>query len=129
VSLDATLEAILNAGSGILGVILMDSDGIPIAEVSAPTANAPLPGGELSATAVEFGRVLGEAEKAAEAVAGGRMSEAVISMARFSLVFTRIEEGMTLALAVEPDGNLGKARYLIRRNLHEIRRQIETPGR
>ena len=126
-SLDATLEAILKAESGILGAILMDSDGIPIAEACAPTANARLPDGELSGAVVEFGRVLGEAEKAADAVAGGRMSEAVISMARFSLIFTRVEAGMTLALAVEPDGNLGKARYLIRRNLLEIRQQIEAP--
>jgi len=126
-NLDATLEGILKAGSGVLGVILMDHDGIPIAEVCDPTADNRLPDGDLSAAVLEFGRVLGEAERAADAVAGGRNSEVVIAMAHFSLAFTRLEEGMTLALAIEPDGNLGKARYLIRRSLIEIREQIGTP--
>ena len=74
--------------------------------------------------AIEFERVLGEADKAADAVQGGSLRETQVVMARFSLVFARVADGLTLVLVLEPDGNLGKARYLIRRNLLEIRQQV-----
>ena len=74
--------------------------------------------------AAEFGRALGEVEKASAAAGGGPMAETVVALERFTLVFARLESGLVLALAVGPDGNLGKARYLIRRNLLEIRQEL-----
>ena len=126
-SLDSTLAEFLSAGSGILGVALMDADGISIAEATQPEAEALLPEGEMSTLAVEFERVLGEAEKAADAVSGGLLRETQIFMERFSLIFTRVEDGLTLAVVLEPNGNLGKARYLIRRKILDIREEIEAP--
>jgi predicted regulator of Ras-like GTPase activity (Roadblock/LC7/MglB family) len=126
-SLDSTLAEFMSAGSGILGVALMDGDGIPIAETTQPEAGALLPEGEMSTLAVEFERVLGEADKAADAVVGGPLRETQIFMARFSLFFTRVADGLTLVVALEPNGNLGKARYLIRRKILDIREEIEVP--
>jgi len=126
-SLDSTLAELMSEGSGILGVALMDGDGIPIAEMTQPEAEALLPEGEMSTLAVEFERVLGEADKAANAVAGGPLRETQVFMARFSLIFTRVAEGLTLAVVLEPNGNLGKARYLIRRKILDIREEIEVP--
>jgi predicted regulator of Ras-like GTPase activity (Roadblock/LC7/MglB family) len=127
VSLDSTLAEFMSAGSGILGVALMDGDGIPIAETTQPEAEALLPKGDMSTLAVEFERVLGEAEKAAGAVSGGPLRETQISMARFSLIFTRVADGLTLVVVLEPNGNPGKARYLIRRKILDIREEIEAP--
>jgi predicted regulator of Ras-like GTPase activity (Roadblock/LC7/MglB family) len=126
-SLDSTLAEFMSAGSGILGAALMDADGIPIAEAAQPEAEALLPEGEMSTLAVEFERVLGEAEKAADVVAGGPLRETQIVMARFSLIFTRVADGLTLVVVLEPNGNLGKARYLIRRKILDICEEIEAP--
>jgi predicted regulator of Ras-like GTPase activity (Roadblock/LC7/MglB family) len=45
----------------------------------------------------------------------------VISLARVQLIFHAVDEELFLVVALRPDGNLGKARYLIRRNLPAIR--------
>ena len=123
-SIASTLETVMDAGNGILGIALMDRDGIPIAETVRAGAEGILGQGEISTLAIEFERVLGEADKAADAVQGGSLRETQVVMARFSLVFARVADGLTLVLVLEPDGNLGKARYLIRRNLLEIRQQV-----
>jgi hypothetical protein len=48
----------------------------------------------------------------------------VILLDRVSLVFHTIDDDIVLVLALRPDGNLGKARYLIRRNLMAIRADL-----
>jgi predicted regulator of Ras-like GTPase activity (Roadblock/LC7/MglB family) len=123
-SLDAILEGIVREGSGVLGVALMDRDGIPIAEARGSGAASVLPDGDLAAVAVEFGRLLAEIEKASDATGGGPVAETIVALERFSLVFARVEAGLALILALGPDGNLGKARYLIRRNLLGIRQEL-----
>ena len=42
-------------------------------------------------------------------------------LARFTLVFQVVDAENYLVLAIGPDGNLGKARYLIRSQLHALR--------
>ena len=44
-----------------------------------------------------------------------------ISLDRLALVFHTVDEELILVLALSPDGNLGKARYLIRRSLVKLR--------
>ena len=43
------------------------------------------------------------------------------ALARVQLVFHAVDEELVLVLALRPDGNIGKARYLIRRQLPGIR--------
>jgi predicted regulator of Ras-like GTPase activity (Roadblock/LC7/MglB family) len=123
-SLDSILQAMLDAERGILAAALMDGDGIPIAEARGALAGSLIPDSGLSTLAVEFSRALAEVEKASDVVGGGRAGELIVSMTRLTLIFAAVETGLTLVLATEPDGNLGKARYLIRRNLLEIRQQL-----
>ena len=48
----------------------------------------------------------------------------VVVLKRFSLVFRQIDEETFLAIVVLPDGNLGKARYLMRRHLLALREEL-----
>ena len=73
---------------------------------------------------VEFGRILDEIRKASDALGGGAVSETIVRLARFSLIFNTVDRDSFLVLALGPDGNLGKARYLIRRNLMALRQQL-----
>ena len=54
----------------------------------------------------------------------GRLEEAVVSLERVSLIFRTVGDEMMLVLALRPDGNLGKARYLMRRNLVALRDEL-----
>jgi predicted regulator of Ras-like GTPase activity (Roadblock/LC7/MglB family) len=79
---------------------------------------------DVGSAGVEFSRILDEIRKAADAWAAARSSETVVSLARMSLVFRPIDGETFLALVLSTDGNLGKARYLIRRHLLAIRQEL-----
>ncbi|MDJ0852873.1 MAG: hypothetical protein QNK04_31265 [Myxococcota bacterium] len=115
------LKEIVDGCGGGIGAALMGNDGIPIEQVSA-TASPESPLNDDIATAgTEFGRILEEIRKASDAVAGGAVQEATIVLSRVVLVFRSVDEDTFLLVALTPDGNLGKARYLIRRQLPALR--------
>jgi predicted regulator of Ras-like GTPase activity (Roadblock/LC7/MglB family) len=118
-SFDGILREIVEQCPGCLGVALMGSDGIPIAERSGAREAE-----EVSLLGVEFGRVLEEARKVAAAVNGGELQELVVELARLQLVLRAVDAETYFVLAVEPAGNLAKGRYLLRRYSHDVREQL-----
>ena len=65
-----------------------------------------------------------EIRKASDSLGGGAVKETVVLLSRFTLVFRPVDEDVSLVLVLAPDGNLGKARYLIRRQLLAIRQNL-----
>ncbi len=118
------LRKMVEGVSGAIGIALMGSDGIPIAELYAPGVDATAADGEVSAAGVEFGRILDEVRKAADAIGGGRLEETVIGLARYWLLFRVVDEELFLVVALEPRGNLGKARFLMRRFLLDLQQEL-----
>lgn len=120
-SFEPTLQKMIDACPGALGIALMGSDGIAVAEVAAL-------GGETSemvgGAGVEFGRILEEVRKASDALAAGRLDEVVIGLARCTLLFRPVDAELFLVVALAAGGNLGKARFLMRRHLLELREQL-----
>ena len=115
---DEILRTIVDQCGGGIGAALMGNDGIPIEEYSADTSV------EVGTAGVEFGRILMDIRKASDALAGGAVDETIIRMARFTLIFQPIDDENFLVLALAPDGNLGKARYLIRRHMLAVRQEF-----
>lgn len=123
-SFRSILRSIVEECGGGIGAVLMGSDGIPIEEyVAGDVPEGPLRD-DFGTAGVEFSRILEEIRKAADALSGGAVVETVVSLARMSLVFRSVDEETFLAVIVTPDGNLGKARYLIRRHLLSIRQEL-----
>ncbi len=52
------------------------------------------------------------------------MTEVVVNLSRFILIFHSVDDETFLVVAIAPDGNLGKARYLIRRQLSLLRQEL-----
>jgi predicted regulator of Ras-like GTPase activity (Roadblock/LC7/MglB family) len=100
----------------------MGSDGIPIAQVAVSSPQDL--GDDVSLLGIEFGRILDEARKAADSLGGGAVEEACLSMTRFWVLLRAIGDEAFLVLVLAPDGNLGKARFLMRRHLAELREQL-----
>ena len=113
-------EIVERCGGGI-AVALMQSDGIPIEEVTID--EAALPEGVETAGA-EFGRILDEIRKASDAIGGGASVETTVLLSRMALIFRAVDEDIFLVLALRPDGNLGKARYLMRKQLVDLRQLL-----
>jgi predicted regulator of Ras-like GTPase activity (Roadblock/LC7/MglB family) len=123
-SFRSILRSIVDECGGGLGAVLMGADGIPIEEyVTDRIPEGPLQE-DIGSAGVEFARILEEIRKAADALGGGALSETVVSLARMSLVFRAIDGETFLAVVLASDGNLGKARYLIRRHLLAIRQEL-----
>jgi len=123
-SFRSILRSIVEECGGGLGAVLMGADGIPIEEyVTDRIPEGPLQE-DIGSAGVEFSRILEEIRKAADALGGGAVHETVVSLARMSLVFRPIDAETFLALVISTDGNLGKARYLIRRHLLAIRQEL-----
>ena len=118
------LREIVDGCGGGIGAALMGNDGIAIEQVTGSNAAASPLADDIATAGTEFGRILEEIRQASDAVAGGAVQEATIVLSRVVLVFRSVDEDTFLALGLTPDGNLGKARYLIRRHLPAIREEF-----
>jgi predicted regulator of Ras-like GTPase activity (Roadblock/LC7/MglB family) len=123
-SFQVVLDKIVAECSDCLGAVLMGSDGIPIAEVATDRVPEGPLSEEIGTAGVEFTRILDEIRKAADALAGGSLAEASVVLDRFSMIFRAIDSDTFLAVVVAPNGNLGKARYLMRRYQLAIREEL-----
>jgi predicted regulator of Ras-like GTPase activity (Roadblock/LC7/MglB family) len=128
-SFTSALRSIVDECGGGVGAALMGSDGIAIEQVEARALPAEFSqeGGvadEIAALGVEFGRILDEARKAADSLGGGAVEEACLRMARFWVLLRSIDAETFLVVVLSPEGNLGKARFLMRRHLAELREHL-----
>ena len=123
-SFAAMLREIVEGCGGGIGAALMGTDGIPIEQVTASHAAANPLAEDIATAGTEFGRILEEIRKASDAVAGGAVVETTILLSRVTLVFRTVGEEAFLVVALAADGNLGKARYLIRRQLLALRQEL-----
>jgi predicted regulator of Ras-like GTPase activity (Roadblock/LC7/MglB family) len=105
-----TLRSIVDGCGGGIAAALMGRDGILIEDVGV--------------AGVEFGRIVDEVRKASDSLAGGQPRECVFLLQRFTIVVHGVDDDTFVALVQAPDGNLGKARYLIRRQLIAIRAEL-----
>ena len=127
---EAILRTIVEECGGGIGAALMGNDGIPIEEFTASKSSGSSAAGdsgqpvEVSTAGNEFGRIMLDIRRASDALGGGPLEETIIRVKGFMLVFQPVDDENFLVLALARDGNLGKARYLIRRHVHAIREEF-----
>ncbi len=121
-SFEEILRQIVGECGGGTAIALIGSDGIPILSLPGPVAEANPLKDEMAG--VELSRVLGEVRKASDALGGGAVDQITIRLASFTLTVAEVDEDVFLVLAQRPDGNLGKARYLIRRHMLALREEL-----
>jgi predicted regulator of Ras-like GTPase activity (Roadblock/LC7/MglB family) len=125
-SFQTILQSIVDDCGGGLAAALMGLDGIAIEQVRVQgevDGEDPLRG-DVTSAGIEFGRIIGDMTKASDSLGTGLLQEAVVSLDRIRLIFHSVDDDLMLVLAMTPDGNLGKARYLIRRSLIAIREEL-----
>lgn len=121
-SFETILQAIVSNCPGAVGVTLMGSDGIAIAQ--SLRAGAEQHEDTVSVMGVEFGRVLDETRKASDAVEGGMLDELAVRMGRYWVALRTLDAETYLVLVLEADANIGKGRYLLRRHSLALRDQL-----
>lgn len=113
------LATVVDGTPGAVGAAIMAGDGIPVEEHLAQAGEL-----DLASVAVEYQQILDQASKVASAFhsdAGDALRELILVTQRHQLMFRQVDGEFFLVLALEPSGSLGKARYLVRSVLHELR--------
>ena len=123
-SFESALREIVDGCGGGVAAALMGIDGMPIEQVNASDVDLAGLVEDVAVAGIEFGRILDEVRKASDSLAGGPARECFFALQRFSIIVHQVDEDNFVALVLAPDGNLGKARYLLRRHMIAIREEL-----
>ncbi|HXZ86453.1 MAG TPA: hypothetical protein VEI82_13300 [Myxococcota bacterium] len=116
------LTTLVDRTPGALAAAVMAADGVAIDEYAREGSEV-----DLGAIAVEFGRIFGQSQKVAESLYGareGELDELLLVLGEHQILFRRLDEDSFLLLALERTGLVGKARWLARSLLQEIREAL-----
>jgi predicted regulator of Ras-like GTPase activity (Roadblock/LC7/MglB family) len=105
---EALREIVEKTEGGVAGLI-MDSEGIPVEAYARD--DAPF---DITTVGIEFGVVLGSIKRAAESLEAGRTSEVAIGTDKLITIIRTLGDTYFLAVAMRPDGNFGRGRFLMR---------------
>jgi predicted regulator of Ras-like GTPase activity (Roadblock/LC7/MglB family) len=108
VFLEALKKVVDNVDGGIAAVV-MGLDGIPV-ETYVKAADRL----DVNTVAMEFSFILGQIRKAGDSLQVGSLEEFSVKAQRLTLVCRMISPQYFVAIAMAPEGNFGKARYLVR---------------
>ena len=115
-SFAAILGTLVSEASGAVAAVLLGRDGIAIEQVEAARL-ADEESERVASACAEFGRIFEEIRKASDSFGGGQPLETVVQLERWWLLLRPVDPETHLLLVLPPDGNVGKARFLMRRHL------------
>jgi predicted regulator of Ras-like GTPase activity (Roadblock/LC7/MglB family) len=99
---------VVETEGGVAG-LLMGFDGIAVDSYTAPSA-----GVDINTVGMEFSFILGQIRKATDILEVGGITEVAIRCENLTIMIRVVSKEYFIALAIKPDGNFGKGRYLLR---------------
>ena len=104
-----TLKKVVDNVDGGIAAVVMGLDGIPVDTYVRLDDRI-----DVNTVAMEFSFILGQVRKAGDSLAVGSLEELSVKAQRLLLVCRMISPQYFVAVAVAPEGNFGKARFLAR---------------
>ncbi|GAB4198336.1 MAG: GTPase [Sandaracinaceae bacterium] len=115
------LSDVVDRTEGGLAALVMGMDGIAVDSYVRDDLPQPL---EVENVGMEFSVILKDIRKAAELVDAGAAREVTIQGERMTTVIRLINDDYFVALALRPDGNYGKGRYLLRTGASKLASEL-----
>jgi len=115
------LQNVVEQTQGGLAGLLMDFEGIPLETYSTP--DTPF---DIEAVGAEISVVVKAIQRASEMLDAGETKEVAFKTDKMVTLIRVINESYFLALSIEPDGNFGKGRYLLRIAAPKVLDELET---
>jgi predicted regulator of Ras-like GTPase activity (Roadblock/LC7/MglB family) len=112
------LQEVVNGTEGALGALVVGLDGIPVEEYSVAKDM------DIQSMTVEYSSLLKEIEKGSQAAQMGTTKEVTVVADRAMIMLRRLNEEYFLVLIIKPDGNFGKARFLLRMSVPKLLREF-----
>jgi len=103
------LKKVIDNVEGGIGGVIMGLDGIPVETYTRQPDRL-----DITTVGMEFSFILAQVRKAAESLQVGSCEEMAVKAERLFLVVRMLDARYFIAVALTPDGNFGKARYLMR---------------
>ena len=103
-----TLKKVVDNVDGALAAVIMGLDGIP---VDSYVRNDRV---DVTTVGMEFSFIIGQIRKAGDSLQVGSLEELSVKAQRLVLVCRMVSPQYFVAIAMAPEGNFGKARYLVR---------------
>lgn len=104
-----TLRKVCDNIDGGLGAVIMGLDGIPVETYTRQADRV-----DIQTVAMEFSFILSQVRKASDTLKIGTFEELTVKAERLVLCARMISPQYFLAVALAPEGNFGKCRYLMR---------------
>ncbi|HEX2880206.1 MAG TPA: hypothetical protein VHO25_11810 [Polyangiaceae bacterium] len=104
-----TLASIVNGAEGGIAGLLMDFEGIPVEVYAKQDA-----GFDVEVVGAEVSVLVKSIQRATEMLDAGATQEVAFHSEKLLTLVRVLNENYFLAIALSPDGNYGKARYLVR---------------
>ncbi len=103
------LKKVVDNVDGGLGAVIMGLDGIPVETYTRPPDRV-----DINTVGMEFSFILTQVRRAADSLKVGNFEELSVKAERLLLVTRMVSPQYFLAVALSPEGNYGKCRYLMR---------------
>jgi predicted regulator of Ras-like GTPase activity (Roadblock/LC7/MglB family) len=104
-----SLKTLVAQTDGAVAGLLMGFDGIAVDSFSAAGSDV-----DITTVGMEFSFILTQVRKAAEILEVGGVQEIAIRCEKLTILIRVVNQDYFVALAVKPEGNYGKGRYLLR---------------
>ena len=104
-----TLRKVVDNVDGGIAAVIMGLDGIPVDTYVRVNDKV-----DVNTVGMEFSFILTQVRKAGESLQVGGLEELTVKAQRLILVCRMISPQYFVAVAMAPEGNFGKARYLAR---------------
>ena len=114
-----TLKKVCDNVDGGLGAVIMGLDGIPVETYTRQADRV-----DIQTVAMEFSFILTQVRKAAESLKVGTFEELTVKAERLVLCTRMLSPQYFLAVAIAPEGNFGKCRYLMRLASPQLTHQL-----
>ncbi len=117
-------EALVNIVEGTQGGLaglIMDFEGIPLETYSRPEAAF-----DIETVGAEVSVVVKAIQRASEMLEAGETQEVAFKSDRMVTIIRVVNDTYFLALALEPDGNFGKGRFLLRVAAPQLKSELEA---
>jgi predicted regulator of Ras-like GTPase activity (Roadblock/LC7/MglB family) len=116
--LKGSLQEIVEKVGGGVGALIMGYDGIPIEEYILASDF------DVQLMAVEYVNVMKEVKRSLDVLKTGELEEILISTEQSRIIIRSICEDYFIMLTLNGDGNYGKGRYLLKREIPRLREEL-----
>jgi predicted regulator of Ras-like GTPase activity (Roadblock/LC7/MglB family) len=104
-----TLQVVVDGTEGGLAGLLMDFEGLPLESYSKENSQF-----DIEAVGAEVSVVVKAIQRASEMLEAGDTREVAFKSAKMVTLIRVLNENYFIALTMDPEGNFGKGRYMLR---------------